>query len=68
MREIRPSGSEGGARFKPLSLPLSARWMRCDRRPATALREQLPDDVPVDIGEPPFNAVVIKAEALVIQA
>ena len=22
MREIRPSGSEGGARFKPLSLPL----------------------------------------------
>jgi len=24
MREIRPSGSEGGARFKPLSLPLSA--------------------------------------------
>ena len=23
MREIRPSGSEGGARFKPLSLPLS---------------------------------------------
>ena len=25
MREIRPSGSEGGARFKPLSLPLSRR-------------------------------------------
>ncbi len=25
MREIRPSGSEGGARFYPLSLPLSAR-------------------------------------------
>ena len=24
MREIRPSGSEGGARFKPLFLPLSA--------------------------------------------
>jgi hypothetical protein len=24
MREIRPSGSEGGARFNPLSLPLSA--------------------------------------------
>ena len=23
MREIRPSGSEGGARFYPLSLPLS---------------------------------------------
>ena len=23
MREIRPSGSEGGARFNPLSLPLS---------------------------------------------
>ena len=23
MRELRPSGSEGGARFKPLSLPLS---------------------------------------------
>ena len=23
MREIRPSGSEGGARFKPLFLPLS---------------------------------------------
>ena len=23
MREIRPSGSEGGARFKPWSLPLS---------------------------------------------
>ena len=22
MREIRPSGSEGGARFNPLSLPL----------------------------------------------
>ena len=27
MREIRPSGSEGGARFQPLSLPLSlAKW------------------------------------------
>ena len=25
MREIRPSGSEGGARFNPLSLPLSLR-------------------------------------------
>ena len=25
MREIRTSGSEGGARFNPLSLPLSER-------------------------------------------
>ena len=25
MRETRPSGSEGGARFNPLSLPLSQR-------------------------------------------
>ena len=25
MRETRPSGSEGGARFNPLSLPLSTR-------------------------------------------
>ena len=26
MREIRTSGSEGGARFNPLSLPLSDGW------------------------------------------
>lgn len=26
MREIRPSGSEGGVRFKPLSLPLSSEF------------------------------------------
>ena len=29
MREIRQSGSEGGARFNPLSLPLSPRTREC---------------------------------------
>ena len=28
MRETRPSGSEGGARFYPLLLPLSTAWIR----------------------------------------
>ena len=32
MRETRPSGSEGGARFNPLSLPLSA--LEVNRPPA----------------------------------
>ena len=27
MREIRPSGSEGGVEFKPPSLPLSYHWL-----------------------------------------
>jgi hypothetical protein len=36
MREIRPSGSEGGASFKPWSLPLSG-W--CDRGWAWCGRE-----------------------------
>jgi hypothetical protein len=27
MREIRPSGSEGGARFKPLHLPYPVPWL-----------------------------------------
>ena len=31
MREIRQSGSEGGARFNPLSLPLSAPLVRNNR-------------------------------------
>ena len=30
MRETRLSGSEGGARFKPLSLPLSKRFARIE--------------------------------------
>jgi len=52
MREIRPSGSEGGEEFKPLSLPLSAGedarrhehlWgtrpaCRMRRRPAASVR------------------------------
>ena len=38
MRETRLSGSEGGARFNPLSLPLSLRFMeRVDRRPGEGL-------------------------------
>ena len=36
MREIRPSGSEGGARFKPLFLPLSP-----PSRPATGEKPEI---------------------------
>ena len=41
MREIRPSGSEGGARFNPLSLPLSSA-ARTSRRRTVSTPEKQP--------------------------
>ena len=64
MREIRQSGSEGGARFNPLSLPLSAdsRWLRvvavsrCARWPFRECRNGR------ELRDPPRSATALLPE------
>ncbi len=60
MREIRPSGSEGGARFKPLSPPLS-RIMRTTLLLLGLSTKKL--NAPISKAEYEFGLTQIKKEA-----